>query len=258
MFADLLICLRFFSRLPVPVTAREAAFGSRGLAEAAAMTPVAGAILGLITTAIFLAVCGARFPTSVAAVIAIAAAVALAGALHEDGLADCADGFGGGRTRDRKLDIMRDSRLGTFGSAALALSLYIRIAALTAASTPLATVGAAALVAAGALSRTACLLPLVLLPPARDSGAGAAAARPAVRTVAIAGLLSVGLSSVAVWTADLSIGVAALAPCTAFAAAFLVSALAQRQIGGQTGDVAGAAQQMAEIGVLIVFAANWR
>ncbi len=94
--------------------------------------------------------------------------------MHEDGLADVADGFGGGFSRERKLEIMKDSRIGAFGAVALVLSLGLRASALAAlAGTPLGAL--LVMTAAGAISRCACLAPLVLLPPARGDGAGRAA-----------------------------------------------------------------------------------
>ena len=252
--AELLIALRFFSRLPVPETARERALGPAGLAHAAPLVPVAGALLGLAQAFVLLAAVALGLPASVAAPMAIAALVLLTGALHEDALADCADGFGGGTTRERKLEIMRDSRIGAYGACAITLSLYLRAAALGAIAERGGGLAALTLVAAAALSRAACLVPLVLLPPARADGAGAAA-RPAPGAVGTAAGLA------------LLLAMATLAPAAglgrALAACGLVAlvtpafcALARRQIGGQTGDVAGAMQQLAEIMVLLTIAAR--
>ena len=99
------------------------------------------------------------------------------GALHEDGLADVADGFGGGATRARKLEIMRDSRIGAYGAIAIALALILRVGALAAALDGGFWRAALSLMLVAALSRAAALTPLALLPPARADGAGAAAGR---------------------------------------------------------------------------------
>ncbi|WP_246725286.1 adenosylcobinamide-GDP ribazoletransferase [Beijerinckia sp. L45] len=254
-FADILIALRFFSCLPLPATRREIALGSQGLAQAVMMVPVAGAVIGLIPALVLAAAGAIGLPSSIAAPLAVAALVMVTGALHEDGLADCADGFGGGRTRERKLEIMRDSRIGTYGGCAIGLSLYLRAASLAVIAEHGVLLAAAALVASAAVSRTLCLLPLALLPAARTDGAGAAA-----------GGLERGRYAVAIGIS----GVAALAPCLAGAsvaravfvliaaalAALAVCAVARQQVGGQTGDVAGAAQQMAEVVSLVSFASG--
>ncbi len=255
LLADLLIALRFFSRLPVPTTRRELDLGAAGLAAAVAAVPLAGAVIGLVPAAVLLAARALRVPSPVAAALAIAALLAVTGALHEDGLADCADGFGGGRTRERKLAIMRDSAVGTYGACAVALSILLRVAALAAITEGGAARGAAALVATAALSRGLALLPLVLLSPARVDGNGAAV-RPriggVVAALALAGVIALALPSLAGMDASLAL-VAAIA---AGAAAVATVALAHRQIGGQTGDVAGATQQAAEIVALVVFSAG--
>ena len=252
--ADLLICLRFFSRLPIPTTSREIAFGSHGFVRAAGLAPLAGALLALGPALVLVVARFAGLPSNVAALLAIASLVAVTGALHEDGLADCADGFGGGRTRERKLEIMRDSRIGTFGAAALVLSLALRSAALAAALARGLSDAAAALLLSAALSRTACLAPLYLLRPARALGLGAANARPGTRAVTSAVIISLCLA-VLVVGAGIDAKRVTSAVVVAAVAALVLCDVARRQIGGQTGDVAGAAQQVAEAGVLLVFAA---
>ena len=261
--ADLLICLRFFSRVPVPTTAREIALGNRGLASAAAMAPIAGLLIGLGPAAVMLAAAALRLPPSVAAPLAIASLVGITGAIHEDALADCADGFGGGRTREAKLDIMRDSRIGAFGAVAIALSLYLRAAALAAVLARGVGPGIVALLLAAAVSRAVCLVPLVLLPPARAGGLGAAT-RPARLGLGVALCLALAACVVVAvagdpWHAATAAAGdpwhAATAAAVAALATLAMCALARRQIGGQTGDVAGAVQQVAEAGILVVFAA---
>lgn len=253
--ADLLICLRFFSRLPLPVTQREIACGAQGLASAAAMVPVAGAFIGLMAGLVIAVALTLGLPPLLAASIAVAALVAFTGALHEDGLADCADGFGGGRTVERKLEIMRDSRIGTFGTCAVALSLLIRTAAIGALAARSPLTCAAAIIVSAALSRTACLMPLVLLPAARAEGLGASAGRPKASQVLAAATIAIGL---ALGSIPFGFGVARVTidVAVAFLAAAAVSGLARGQIQGHTGDVAGAAQQAAEMAVLAVFAAS--
>ncbi len=122
--AEVKATLRFFSRLPLPANSHEPDFP-----RALRMAPVAGALLGLAAALPFLLALRLNEPPLVAAILAIAASVVLTGALHEDGLADIADGFGGGFSRERKLEIMRDSRIGAYGATALMLSLALRAAA---------------------------------------------------------------------------------------------------------------------------------
>ena len=240
---DLGDALRFFTRLPVPAGAAAPLDFNR----AAWAAPIAGAIIGLIGAgALALASC-LGLPRLVSAGLSTAALVATTGALHEDGLADAADGFGGGATRERKLDIMRDSRIGAFGATALMLALILRVSALAAAVKGGFAFAAGALVVAAAVSRAGALAPLALLGPARQEGAGASAGPLSMR--AFVGACAVALA-VAIALGFFSIGLGR-ALCGAIGGAVGAAAmcgLAHRQIGGQTGDVAGAAQQWAEIG----------
>jgi adenosylcobinamide-GDP ribazoletransferase len=195
------------------------------------------------------------FPPLLAAPLAICALVAASGAMHEDGLADCADGFFGGATRDHKLAIMRDSRIGTYGAAALVLSLYLRVASITVIAGQGLWLATTVLAAAAACSRTAALMPLALLPPARETGAGFAAGAPDGKALAAA-IFGALLFALAPVVAGASPARALTGITLATGAAFAVTWLAKRQIGGQTGDVAGAAQQLSEIAFYLAFAAR--
>jgi adenosylcobinamide-GDP ribazoletransferase len=253
---DLAGSLRFFSRLPLP-QAPDRQTGENDFRRGLRLAPLSGALLGLAGGLVLVAALNLRLPPAAAALLAIACGLLLTGALHEDGLADVADGFGGGVTPERKLEIMKDSRIGAFGASALILSIGLRTSALAAlAATPLGAV--LVLTAAGAISRCACLAPVILLPPARESGAGrAASGHEGGRTsdaFRIALLIMLPLALVpALGGYRLSACAAALV--LAGAAVFGLCALARAQIGGQTGDVAGASQQIGEIVVLLVFAA---
>lgn len=228
---------------------QEAAFSDGFLGGAVAMFPLVGAAVGVAAGAVLLFAHGLGLPPFVAAFLALAALVLLTGALHEDGLGDVADGFGGGRTAGDKLRIMRDSRVGTYGVIAVVFSVGLRVAAIAALP---AVLGAAALIAAAALSRA--MLPAILrwLPPARPAGMGAEAGRPGAQAVVAAAIIG-GL-----------VALIALGPLVALAAAALtatgaaaVALLAWRQIGGHTGDVCGAVQQAAEVAALLAVVA-WR
>ncbi len=243
--SDVAANLRFFSRLPIPAGADEG-FDLNRIAWA---TPLAGALIGAIG-AIALGLTEAlRLPAWVGGAFAIAALAAVTGALHEDGLADVADGFGGGRSRAAKLEIMRDSRIGSYGAVALGLSLILRVGALAALAQSGFAFAAAGLILAGAASRAAALVPLALLPAARLDGAGASAGRLELSSLVAAALATAAIAFVAGLAAT-GFGRALVAAILAGAAAWAMSALARRQIGGQTGDVAGAAQQAAEIACL--------
>ena len=149
--ADTITALSFFSRLPVKAPA-----GSFDMHQVAGAWPAAGFVLALLPAVLFELLRAADFPPSIAAVTALAGLALLTGALHEDGLSDTADGFGGGRTRDEKLAIMRDSRLGTFGALALLFMLLGKVIALsTIGLRP--GYGAIAVLAAAVISRSMAL-----------------------------------------------------------------------------------------------------
>ena len=238
---DVADALRFFTRFPVGGPG-----GPLDMNRIAWAAPLAGASVGLAGALILALTAWLGLAPLLSAGLATAALVAATGALHEDGLADVADGFGGGATRERKLEIMRDSRIGAYGAAALALALILRVGALAASLDGPFGRAALSLILVATLSRAAALMPLALLPPARADGAGAAAGRLGGDALAAAwgsGLviaLGVGLASVGLLHAF-------AAALMSAAAAWGVAALARRAIGGQTGDVAGAAQQCAEI-----------
>lgn len=207
-----------------------------GFARAAWAYPLAGALAGWLAGGAQALLLWAGMPPALATAWALAALLLLTGALHEDGLADMADGFGGGRDRERKLAIMRDSRIGSYGALALLLSLGLRGAALALLASPLAWA------AAGALSRAALLLPLGLLRPARAEGLAAGLGRAGVPP----GLaLGVGLAFLL-----LPAGAALAATLAAALAGLGVAWLARRQVGGHTGDILGACAVLAECAAL--------
>jgi adenosylcobinamide-GDP ribazoletransferase len=254
LLADLLLCLRFCSRLPLPVLAGELApHGFSAFSRAAGLLPLAGGIIGALAALVLTIAASLGFPPPVTALLALASLVLLTGALHEDGLADCADGFGGGTGRERKLDIMRDSRIGTFGTVALVLTLLLRFASLAEITAANPYLAAMVLIGGAALSRAAALLPLALLPAARSTGLGFAAGRPRPAAFALAAVLGLAIAFApslagAGWVAILGAVVAAAGTGLG------VTALARQQIGGHTGDVAGASQQMSEIAFYLALA----
>jgi len=248
---SLVQALRFWSRLPVPVFDFETDPHIRpDMQHLAPVTPLVGALLGAVASGVLMLALLIGLPAAPAAICAIASLVVMTGALHEDGLADLADGFGGGRSMERKLEIMRDSRIGSYGATALVLGLAAKIALLGSLVTVAGIGGATlALVAATSVSRIAGLLPLMLLPPARSDGAGAAAGRLSSDAWRLGAIPAFGGAVLLIWLGA-GIACAVLAPTLGFLAAYGVTRLAERQISGQTGDVCGAAVMLADAACL--------
>jgi len=243
-WAEFVAALTLLTRLPA---ARLVGRGPwPGEAASVWAYPVVGALVGGVGGGTLWLAERGGLPAPLAAVLAIAATLLLTGGLHEDGLADAADGFGGGATVARKLEIMRDSRIGSYGALALIVALAIRGTAL--ASLPPAR-GVAALIAAGGLGRGAVVIVLLLLRPARADGIAAASLRRVRPAVLLAGLVAAIAS-----TGVLPVGLALSCLVGATAAAFAVAGLAWRQVGGSTGDIFGAAEVTAECVVLCIAA----
>ena len=154
-----------------------------------------------------------------------------------------------------KLEIMRESRIGSFGTVALVLSLSLRMSSVVLIANQNLCLACAVLTGGAALSRTCGLLPLVLLPPVRKDGAGFSAQRPAQGALLVATLLAF-LFALAPVPAGANLIRALVAIAFAAGSAFAMAILAKHEIGGQTGDVAGAAQQLAEIAYYLVLAAR--
>lgn len=241
---DLKVALSFSTR--VPVLHAVAATGA-DVARACWALPFAGALVGAIGALVYCVAVWAALPTMPAAALAVAATVLATGALHEDGLADVADGFGGGATRERKLEIMRDSRLGTYGACALVLSLLLRIGALADLTQP--ALVASALLAAHIGARAVMPAVMWFVPRAKPDGLSASAGLPPVAGVVIAAIL--GAIALGI---GLGPGPGAIAVLVVLVGAAVVARLSIAQIGGQTGDVLGAVEQVSEILILLVAA----
>jgi adenosylcobinamide-GDP ribazoletransferase len=245
--------VRFHSRLPVPTLPFEAsAHAPPDFRRAPRWIAAAGFVIGLPAAAVLWASGAAGLPPLMAAVLGVAVAAAVTGGLHEDGLADSIDGLAGGRTPERRLAIMKDSAIGSFGASALCLGLMLRVSGLAAiveAAGPMAA--AAAMCGAAALSRAVMLLPLALLPPARADGASAAVGRPGGVTVAVALASGSGLAAALAYGAGLPVGGVSAGLVCAVILAIAMTDWARRAIGGQTGDIAGACQQLAEMGIYV-------
>jgi adenosylcobinamide-GDP ribazoletransferase len=237
----LAVAVAFLTAIPVRVEAE-----ARDVGRAALCFPVVGAALGALLAALG-TLLGRALPAPLVAVLVVAAGALATGALHLDGLADTADGFGGGRDAEHALRIMKDHAVGAYGATALFLALLVKAAALQAlfaGGAPLTW-----LPIAGALSRWVTV-PLARLPSARGSGLGASVSRH-VGDVEVGGSTAIALA-VSLGAGGLRGALAALA---AFAFAVAFGALCRRRIGGVTGDTLGAATELAEALVLVVGAA---
>jgi adenosylcobinamide-GDP ribazoletransferase len=242
--ARFLVVTAFLTRLPINRPADDA----WQLADSVWAFPLVGAGIGAIAAFVFLLAQLLGLGDWPAALLSILSGLAVTGAFHEDGLADTADGFFAGHDRDATLAIMRDSRQGTFGVVAIVLSVLLRAAAL--ASIGDAIHAGLALVTAHTVSRAALPVAMSRMVPARSDGLGAAAGRP--RPPSVVAALSIGVL----------VGLAALGPvrgvfaiCLTGIVLLAAAGLARRRIGGYTGDVLGAFQQIGEIVMLLAASA---
>lgn len=234
----------FLTRLPVPQTLD---YAPELTGRSARWFVPVGLALGGLAGLVWLLARDLGLPPFAAAVLAVGALVVLTGGLHEDGLADCADGLGGRVARERALEIMRDSRIGSYGALALVLSLMLRVACLAALG-PLP--GLLALMLAAGIGRAGIVAGLALMPYARPQGLATGAATD-LRSLALA-LLTAGLAAVALG------GAAGLVALLLASAAWLWFAnVLRRRLGGYTGDGLGALAQLTEMAALAACAAVW-
>lgn len=243
----LALTLAFFSRIALPRALGEKIRHDAKLGEAAAFFPVAGLIIA-IPSALIWYLASLYLPPLVAAGLAIGAGFIITGGLHEDGFADCADGLGATQNRERALDIMRDSRIGTYGSLALMVSVGLRWAAL-ASLAPIA--GVLAIFIANSGARSAMTIAIKTSTYARPEGLGKQAdtitSTGFIIAIAIAFVIALVLGSV--W------GIIALV--VAMLTAWLFLKRLEARLGGYTGDGLGAMEQIAEITILIILAGAW-
>jgi adenosylcobinamide-GDP ribazoletransferase len=245
LFAQFLTATAVLTRLPVA----DKAPAEGGVAAACWAFPLVGAGIGMIAGLVMFLAATFGLGNAPSALLALVAGGLVTGALHEDGLADTADGFGGGHDREEKLAIMRDSRQGSYGIIALIATIGLRAVALATIPGPIE--GALALIAAHATARAALAPALYLMQPARDDGLGATAGRPSLAATLVA--VAIGVF----------VALGMLGPVRGLLALILVTVavggaamLARRQIGGYTGDVLGAFEQVGEIVMLLVAAAK--
>ncbi len=243
--------LRFFTRLPVPrLTTSDNPDAIPDFTRAARVLPIIGVFAAMPMAAGLLMLSFTELPPFLIATVAVALSMVATGAFHEDGLADVADGFGGGQTVDRKLEIMRDSRIGTYGAGALFVGLSVRVGALAALiANEGGGIAAGIVLIAGGLSRTFICWVWHFLASVRRDGKSTTAGQPSRNALLTASAISVVLIAACLLAAGVSATVSALLLSVVATAGF--GMLAKQQIGGQTGDVLGATQQIAELVFLL-------
>lgn len=242
---DILLALVLLTRLPLPDLPPQA---FQRQSRAVWAFPLAGLAVALPAALLAALALAAGLPAMVAAGLALAVQVMLTGAMHEDGLADAADGLWGGFSRERRLEIMKDSRTGAYGVIALILGLGLRWSALSAL---FATAGVWPMLALAMMSRAVMPALMAALPNARAAGLSQSVGRPrtlpCLLAAGLAAALSLPLMGGAALGAALAMGATALG----------LGVLAKAKIGGQTGDILGASQQVAEIAGLLALLAIW-
>ena len=241
---DILAALGLLTRLPVRVDIEKAR--ARGAAAAWAY-PLAGVVVGAIAGSVGLIALWCGLPLPLAAAVVLTSSVIVTGAMHEDGLADTADGLWGGCDKDRRLAIMKDSHIGTYGVLALILGVAVRWSALSIILGSGTVIGP--LIAVAALSRAPMVAVMAAMPNARGAGLSAGVGRPSGQVAVIALTLGLGISVLTLGTSGGAITLCVIAVSLGMAL------IAKVKIGGQTGDILGAVQQLSEIAALSVLAA---
>jgi adenosylcobinamide-GDP ribazoletransferase len=246
---DIVDCLGFFSRLPIPPAEHTTQFRL-----AATAWPLSGLVVALAPAGVLLLASLAGVPAIISATLSVALLIVLTGGLHEDGLADVADGFGGGGDKAKKLAIMRDSRLGTYGAVALVMTLIVRIFGLAAILSVSLPAAFAAVLAVAVASRSLALAHWHALLPAREDGLAVRAGRPDWLALLIG--MSTGVLAL-VLLLPFAGGPVFFAAAIASLGIVGFTHLARWQIGGHTGDTIGASQQIGEALLLAGLAAQW-
>lgn len=239
----ILLAAEFLTRVPV---APAAAYSPSRFSESVRHYPLVGLIIGSCAAGVFV-ICTVLLPHTVAVLLSTAATMLLTGAFHEDGLADTFDGIGGGVTAERSLEIMRDSRLGTYGTAALLMALLLKVSALNSLS---AAATAVALICAHGLSRWSSVLVIATSTYVRSEGTGKPTAA-GISSGALVFASVIALSSFLLPLTYLSAAAAAGALGGMAAGHVLMRLFFERKIGGYTGDCLGAVQQVSELGIYL-------
>ena len=241
-FAEILITLSFFTRIPFKKVFRDSQ--TPPMAQLVWAFPLAGAILGLLCGVVYHLLYSAGLAPVLAALLTLTFELLITGGLHEDGLADTADGFAGGKDKESRLSIMRDSRIGSYGTLALILSLLLRATAITVLLQP--SIVIMVYVVSGAMSRAMIAITMYALPNARVDGLAAWAGKPSRMQMYCSVILACIITLALLKTPGLALIVAAIIACD------VMCIIAKQKIEGATGDVYGAIQQIVQITMLIV------
>ena len=253
-------CIRFYSRLPIPALPGENPHTLPDFRLVPRALPFAALVIAAPAALIALLAGLAGVNALLTAALAVTALVVTTGAFHEDGLADSADGLFGGHTPERRLEIMKDSRVGTFGALALGLSLLLRVSALSAILQGAgAWAVAAAVLVAAPWSRVEGVRILATVAATRRDGASASVGQPERSVLPIAYGLSGALAMLLVAAGALPLAGIVLGLALSALMTLWLSRTAIRLIGGQTGDILGAAQQLGEIAIYLglAIAVGW-
>ncbi len=250
---DLKAAIVFLTRLP-PRSVGVDEYNRPDFRRGARVFPLAGALIGVAGGVVLLVAAILGMPPLVSAGLAVTATMILTGGLHEDGLADTADSFGGATT-ERRLEIMDDSRVGTYGAAALIVSILLRVAAVAAIAARGPVAAALALIAAEAVSRGALVWLWHDLPAARMSGLAHETGPPDQNAMLIA-LIASGIIVFVTELPTIGLRATLLGCLLAAIAAYAFARLTAQAIGGRTGDSLGACQQIALIAFLVGAAAT--
>lgn len=244
------IALQFFTRLPIPTWV---GFEAAWLQHASRYFPLVGVVVGAIAAGVYYAA-ALVLPAPVAAVLSTAASIYITGAFHEDGFADTCDGLGGGLTRDRALEIMKDSRIGAYGAIGIVCMLAAKLSALAALPAHQAI---AALLLAHPLSRLAATSLIWKLEYVRAEGKAKPLAHRMTNTEFAIAALGAGLPAALLLATGWSTLPAILAAIAgALATTLWMGRLFVRRLGGYTGDCLGALQQLAEALIYVAILAT--
>ncbi len=242
MIQKFLLALSFFTRIPIG----KRDFGSLTLAQAATYFPIVGAVIGLFTGGFYLAMLWLGLPNMVSAWLTVVFQLLLTGCLHEDGLADTADGLASGRDREQKLSIMRDSRIGSYGVLALITIISLRANLIGSFTGNFVTI--IVFVATATCSRAFLAVFMQTISYARNYGLAVRAGKPAIEQTIIA--ISIGVFSLLLTGKIL----ATLTGVFSLAIIYVViKQITNKNFGGITGDVLGATQQISEVAMLLIF-----
>ncbi len=244
---DIITAFMLMTRLPIPL--KTASDTIPNVKRCVWVFPIVGLVVSSLASVIWQLSEFLALPDDVGVILTVTSMLLITGAFHEDGLADVADGFGGGNKRERKLEIMRDSALGVYGTLSLIVVMALKVSALiTLSQTQLIPV----LLITATASRSMIVVMAYLLPPARTNSIATEMGKPSVLSMVVTFLIAGGVT---VFLADFY--VTGVLFVIALTTVLLFRGLVKSQIQGFTGDVLGATQQISEIALLLALSVLW-